>query len=156
MGLKRIITTSVCILMGMMLLGKTPTHLTVELTSDSTYDFLLTEKPVLTFESGNLVVNGDSETSYSIEGVKNFHFTHRITGNKDIRNDEIRFILLDEATIQVQNIESESKVMLLGVMGTLISSVSVDSDGTATVSLPATKGVYILSVAGKSIKIIRK
>lgn len=156
MGLKRIITTSVCILMGMMLLGDPPTHLTVELLSGNTYDFLLEEKPVLTFNSGDLVVNGNSETTYSIEGVKNFRFTRKVSANEDIRKDNICFIFLDEATIQVQNLKPQSKVMLFGMTGALISSGTADSDGSAIVSLPTKKGVYILSIEGQSLKIIRK
>ncbi len=50
----------------------TVSYMTVELKAGVKYSFLMADKPVATFKSGDLVVNGDAETSYSIEGVKNF------------------------------------------------------------------------------------
>ncbi|MCQ2209050.1 MAG: T9SS type A sorting domain-containing protein [Paludibacteraceae bacterium] len=157
MNLKQIILASACILTGMMSVSAEATYLTVELNAGNKYNFLLADKPVVTFKSGDLVVNGNSETSYSIEGVKNFHFTEGdVTKVEQLSSEEIRIVSLDEATIQLQNLDKQAVVTLMNVSGMLISSSKTNEDGTAIVSLPKTKGVYILSVAGKSFKIIRK
>lgn len=157
MGLKRSILVSAAIMLGMTQLNAEPTHLTVELKAGDKYSFLLADKPVVTFKSGDLVVNGDSETSYSIEGVKNFHFTEgEASGLETLSSGDIRISSLDGSTIQVQNIGKESIVTLVNVSGVLVSSAQSDSEGSATISLPQSKGVYILSVAGKSLKIIKK
>ena len=157
MGLKRTFLASAALILGMTQISAASTHLTVELKAGSKYSFLLADKPVITFSSGDLVVNGESETSYSIEGVKNFHFTEGdLSATENLPKDAIRIISLDNSTIKVENIGKESIVTLVNVSGALISPSKSDSEGTATVSLPQSKGVYILSVAGKSFKIIKK
>lgn len=157
MGLKMRILASAALILGMTQISAAPTHLTVELKVGSKYSFLLADKPVVTFSSGDLVVNGESETSYSIEGVKNFHFTEGdLSASENLPKEAIRIISLDDATIKMENIGKEMIVTLVNVSGALISSSKSDSEGTATVSLPQSKGVYILSVAGKSFKIIKK
>ena len=148
---------SAALLLGMMQVNAEANYLTVELKAGNKYSFLLEEKPVVTFSSGNLVVNGNSETSYAIEGVKNFHFTEgEVTSAQALSSGEIRIISLDNATIKVENIEKGSIVTLVNVSGMVISSTKADSNGTTTIGLPQAKGVFILSVAGKSIKIIKK
>lgn len=157
MGLKRTFLASAALIFGMMQINAAATYLTVELKTGSKYSFLLADKPVVTFSSGDLVVNGESETSYSIEGVKNFHFTESdATGIETISKDAVSIVSLDESTIQVKNIASVSIVTLVNVSGALISSSKADSEGMVNISLPQAKGVYILSVDGKSFKIIRK
>lgn len=156
MRLKQIILTSVCIFMGMMSVSAEATHLVVKLKSGNTYNFLLADKPVMTFESEELVVNGDSETSYSIKNVEKFYFMNELTKVEQLSSEEIRIVSLDDATIQLQNLDKQAVVTLVNVSGMVISSSKANEDGTVTVSLPTAKGVYILSVAGKSFKIIRK
>lgn len=157
MNIKRIIATSATLLLGLMSLNAAATHLTVELKVGNKYSFLLADKPVITFAGGDLVVNGDAETSYSIDGVKNFHFTEGdASGVESLSAGDIRIISLDDATIQVQNLDKSSVVTLVNVSGVVFSSVKADAEGSATVSLPQAKGVYILSVGTKSFKIIRK
>lgn len=157
MKLKKFISTSVGLLLGVMSLNAAPTHLTVELTIGNKYNFLLADKPVITFDNGALVVNGDAETSYSIEGVKNFHFSEGDASKAESMSaGDIRIISLDNSTIQVQNLEKSTLVTLVNVAGSVLSSVAADVEGSATVSLPQTKGVYILTAAGKSFKIIKK
>ena len=157
MGIKRLIATSATLLLGLMSLNAAATHLTVELKAGNKYSFLLADKPVITFAGGALVVNGDAETSYSIEGVKNFHFTEGdASGVETLSSGDIRILSLDDATIQVQNLEQKSLVTLVNVSGVVFSSVSADAEGSATVSLPQAKGVYILTAGGKSFKVIKK
>lgn len=157
MSIKRIIATSATLLLGLMSINAAATHLTVELKAGNKYSFLLADKPVITFSNGDLVVNGDAETSYSIDGVKNFHFTEGdASGVESLSVGDIRIVSLDNATIQVQNLEKSSVVTLVNVSGVVLSSVKADAEGYATVSLPQAKGVYVLSVGAKSFKIIRK
>lgn len=157
MGLKTRILASAALILGMTQISAVPTHLTVELKAGSKYSFLLADKPVITFSSGDLVVNEESETSYSIEGVKNFHFTEGdLSATENLPKEAIRIISIDDATIKVENIGKESVVTLVNVSGALVSSKKADSEGTATIALPQSKGVYILTAAGKSFKIIKK
>ncbi|MBR6112746.1 MAG: T9SS type A sorting domain-containing protein [Paludibacteraceae bacterium] len=157
MGIKRRILASAAVALGITQIYAASTRLTVELKAGDKYSFLLADKPVITFSSGDLVVNGEAETAYSIEGVKNFHFTEgEASSSSNLAKDAIRIISLDNTTIKVENIESQSIVTLVNVSGALISLTKADSEGTATVSLSQAKGVYILTAAGKSFKIIKK
>ncbi len=132
-------------------------YLTVELLTGDKYSFLIADNPVLTFDTGELVVNGNPTTSYSISGVKDYHFSFSSADAVDqLGSKEIRIVGVDEQTIKVLNVEPSSLVTLVSTAGQKIFSVNADASGVATVNLPTIKGVYVLSVSGKSFKIIRK
>ena len=58
MGIKRRILASAAVALGITQIYVASTRLTVELKAGDKYSFLLADKPVFTFSSGDLVVNG--------------------------------------------------------------------------------------------------
>ena len=52
--------------------------------------------------------------------------------------------------------EALEKVSLVGVNGMTIFTALTDNEGSVNVVLPEQKGVYVLTVGTKSIKVIRK
>lgn len=132
-------------------------YMTVEQLNGAKFSFLLDSNPVVTYEGGNLVVNGSPTTSYSIDDIKNYHFTEEDeTAVKNKAADMLRIVSLDEATLQVQNAKASEKVTLVNINGVVLSSSLADKEGSANVKLPEQKGVYVLTVGTKSIKVIRK
>lgn len=157
MNAKRIAALSLGFLMNSALLYADATYVTVELKSSEKYSFKLNEKPVITFENGDLVVNGDALTSYAISGVKNFHFNESDeTGTEVLDENTIGICRVDENTIMVQRAAQSAVVSLISAKGVVLSSQTSDVAGNAIVSLPSAKGVYILNVGNKSFKVIRK
>ncbi len=133
------------------------THLIVELKNDKKYSFLLADKPVITFDNGDLVVNGNESTSYAISEVKNYHFGEGIqSASQTLNANELCITYVDENTIKVQNASANVPVVIFNVSGSAIVNVVTDSEGVATLQLPSQTGVYIVKVADKSFKVIRK
>lgn len=132
------------------------THLIVDLRSGESYEFLLKEKPVITYESGDLVVNGNAATSYAIAKVKNYHFEDLGAGVPSVEVSHLRIVPLDENTLQVENAPQGVDVVLNSMAGALQAQTKVDTDGVATVTLPQAKGIYLLSVGKQTFKVIRK
>lgn len=155
MNFKKIIT--LCFLGVSMLANAEITHVTVELKEGGKYSFLLAEKPVITFKGADLVVNDNAATSYALSDVKNYHFTESDeTKVEAVANAEIRIVNLNEQTIEVQNSEASVKVNLIAANSAVLSTTTTDANGKATINLPQTKGVYIVTVGNKSFKVIRK
>lgn len=155
MKLKNLLT--LCLLGGALLAHAVETHLTIELKSGSKYNFALADKPVITFENGNLVVNGNSETSYSIEGVLNFHFSEGEESKaKTLQANELQFTALDKDNIKISNANAGTIISLFTTNGIVLTNTKADNDGIAVVNLPKEKGVYVLTAGNQSIKIIRK
>ena len=148
---------SLCLLGAALLVNAAETHLTIELKSGSKYSFALVDKPVITFENGNLVVNGNSETSYSIEGVLNFHFTEGdASKSESLQANVLQFIALDKDNIKIANANAGTIISLFSTSGVVLTNTKADNDGVAVVNLPKEKGVYVLTAGNQSIKIIRK
>lgn len=147
---------SVSLLLGSFSAFADPTYITVEQRDGQKFDFLLSEQPVFTFSNGDLVVNGDASTSYAISGVKNYHFTSTVTELGVVSANELRVVYIDASTIKVQNAEANAVVSLVDASGKVVLSEKTDSECSAVVGLPQVKGVYVLSVADKSFKVIRK
>lgn len=129
----------------------------VELKSTSKISFLLEEDPVVTFENEQLVVNGNATTSYAISSVKNFHFSEfEETAAKEQLANMMSIFSIDEARLQVQNAKANEKITVVNMDGIAVASSSTDNEGSAVVTLPNQKGIYVLTVGTKSIKVIRK
>ncbi len=121
-------------------------YMTIEQKNGAKFSFLLKDNPVITYENDNLVVNGNASTSYSIEGVKNYHFTgNDQSAVEDTKADVqmLRFVGFDENTIKVENASVGEVVVLVNING-------------AIVTFPSQKGLYVLNVDNKSLKLIRK
>lgn len=131
-------------------------YMTVELKNGQKYSFLLSEKPVITYENANLVINSNATTSYALENIKNYHFTKIAASIIETSSLALRIISIDEATIEVQNANPLEVVTLTAMSGAKVLTSYVDTDGKVQVKLPNNRGVYVLSVGNKSFKVIRK
>ncbi|MBR4839286.1 MAG: T9SS type A sorting domain-containing protein [Paludibacteraceae bacterium] len=132
-------------------------YMTVEQKSGEKFSFLLKDNPIVTYKDGDLVVNGDPVTSYAISGVLNYHFTEsNESGVKNLNANVLRIVSLDDNAIGVENAAAGAKVSLTNLSGAVLSTTTTDPSGAAIVTLPNTKGVYVLSVGKQSFKVIRK
>lgn len=132
-------------------------YMTIEKNNGSLISFLLADNPVITYQDGNLEVNKDANTTYSFDDIKNYHFTEEdVTAAESVSAIALKFVWIDDATIEIQNAQSGAAVALTAVNGVVVSNSKVDADGKATVKIPNNKGVYVISAGKQSFKIIRK
>lgn len=149
-----------CLSYGALNCSATVKYMTVELKSSEKYSFLLADKPVVTFQNADLVVNGSAETSYAISGVKDYHFTEKdeteATG-ETLKSVETGCVIFENnGVVFVQKANPSADVLLFNVNGVVLSKTSVDNNGNAELKLPDFAGVYVLSVGNQSFKLIRK
>lgn len=131
--------------------------LVVEMKDGSSVSFILSEKPVLAFQDRNLVINRDSETSYSFENIKNYHFAKcEMTATKLSAYETLQVVWVDDQTLEVQNANPSSLITLTVINGTVVSKSKADETGKSSVKVPNNEGIYVLSVGNQSFKIIRK
>lgn len=149
-----------CLSYGTLNCSATVKYMTVELKSSEKYSFLLADKPVVTFQNGDLVVNGSAETSYAISGVKDYHFTEKdeteATG-ETLKSVETGCVIFENnGVVFIQKANPSADVLLFNVNGVVLSKTSVDNNGNAELKLPDFACVYVLSIANQSFKLIRK
>lgn len=148
------VISSLCMAFGMSAESKC---MIVELMNESAISFPLTEKPVITFQNRNLVVNKDAETTYSFDDVKNFHFSEcEATGVETLTTNVIRVYQIDDETIEVQNVQPKTIVTLTSSNGVVLFQTEAGADGIAVIKTAKLTGVYILSAGNQSFKIIYK
>lgn len=154
MKLKQILT--VCLVSSSVFLNAAVTHLTVELKSGDKFNFLLAEKPVITFKGGELVVNANAQTAYSIADILNYHFTEGEQSGVELQQpDLLQLVAVDEQHIGVRNAEPGATISLCSATGVVLVAENANAEGVATLQLPQQKGVYILTTGKKSIKIVK-
>lgn len=142
---------------GSMCANAAAQYMTVEQKNGEKFSFRLDDNPVVTYSDGNLVVNGNAETSYAISAVKNYHFTENdLSGVANFAADVLQIVGVDDNTIRVENTRAGSLVVLYNVNGVQVVDAVADQMGVATIALPNKKGVYVLTVGNKSLKVIRK
>ncbi len=130
-------------------------YVVLELQNGSLFSFQLADKPEFTFTDDEMVINGNAETTYVIDEVKNFRFSDsELTGAPTQSSEEVRVVSLDQNTLQILGANG-APLRLMKSNGTLILSMSAVTDGS-TIELPREKGIYIITVGKQSIKVIRK
>ena len=149
-----------CLSYGTLNCGAAVKYMTVELTSGTKYSFLLADKPVVTFQNADLVVNGSAETSYAISDVKDYHFTEKdeseATG-ETLKSVETGCVIFENnGIVSVRNAKTSADVTLINVNGIVLAKTIADEDGSADIKMPEPKGVYILTIERQSFKLIRK
>ncbi len=92
--------------------------------------------------------------AYSVSNLVSMKIS-QLTGLDNAESSDVRVVSLDNATVQVQNADANAKVVLYNVCGMCLATVTADEDGMATVSLPQSSGVYVISVVGNSFKVVR-
>lgn len=145
------------LLLSSIALKAAPYCLIVDLKNSEKFTFALSDKPVITFKAGEMVVNGSSSTSYAISEVKNYHFEEVLpTAAENISKDELRIFQVDENTIQIYGANPGAQVVVVSIAGVVVSAQYADADGAATLQLPSQKGVFVVAVGDRSFKFIRK
>ena len=133
-------------------------YMTIEKIDGTLISFKLSDNPVITHEEGNLLVNKDAKTTYSLEDIKNYHFTEsdNTTHTPEYAAKVLRIVRIDDETIEVQNADAGSVVSLTTINGVVSFKIMADAEGKAIVKMPRTAGVYVLSAGNQSFKFIRK
>ena len=129
--------------------------LVIKLTDGNTHTFVLSEKPVITLPGGNIVVNGSASTTYARSEVEKFYFVYDDgTGIESVGKDNIKFNYVDGENVRISGLKDKTIVSVASLDGKIISTQKSDGTGSVTVSLGnQLKGIYIISVGGRSIKI---
>lgn len=134
------------------------THLVLELKSGEKYLFLIKENSAMVFSERSVVIEGKSDCSYLVENVKGYHFiSDEVTATESFTNSDIFITQTDDKTFLISNIDGSSVVYVVDLSGVVLSSVPADENGVASVTLPQSKGLYIIKVGNnKSFKVLRK
>lgn len=153
--IKRFITTLSVISLAFAVYAESK-YMTVEKNDGTKISFLLENNPVITYQNDNLVINKDAKTTYSLEDIKNYHFTANNQSAADlVASSALRIIRIDDETIEVQNAEPLCNISVVAISGAVVSQAKADAEGKAIVKLPNNAGVYVLSACKQSFKIIR-
>lgn len=129
---------------------------------NTTFKFVLTDNPLITFDSGNLIITSDKDTiSTALSEIKDY----RIESNKvstSIRSIKDETVNKNQPDISCTNTEithlkAGAQVTIYNINGVQVSSVAADCEGKAILHLTQLpQGVYILHAGNKSFKIINK
>lgn len=144
---------------GCLSASQATTYMTIELKSGKTIDFALSDKPVITYNESQLVVNGKSSTSYAFADVKEYRFTEGTQGSvksEIVSGDAPVLFYVEEDIVNIKNAKASEKIALFSVNGITLALVEANAEGEATLQLPSAKGVYVLTIGTLSFKIVRK
>lgn len=130
--------------------------LVVHLMSGETYNYVLSEEPVITFSGEKIIINTtNTEHQFSMEAVKFFNYElQNTTAIGEVTTDGMR-ILGDR--IVFSGLPANSPIYLYDTGGQLYLKTAADADGNAVVELSSiSKGVYIVKANNISTKITKK
>jgi hypothetical protein len=155
--MKKILILFIGILASMTIFAQEKNALVVKLTDGSTNTFVLSNKPVVTMPGNNVVISGVASATYSRSEVEKFYFIYDDgSGIESIGKDNIAFFYEDGENVRITGLKDKTTVSVASLDGKIISTQKSDGTGIVTISLGNhPKGIYIISVGGRSIKVRR-
>ncbi len=131
--------------------------MTIEMKTGTKYNFLLDSNPVITYSYGDLVVNDGEYSTYEISRVRNYYFTEtNPSATSSVSASGTGIVTVNGETVEVRNADVKEKVVLSTVAGAVLAESFADYNGFASIALPNSKGVYLLTIGENTIKVIRK
>lgn len=134
--------------------------LRVELKAGSTEDFILSEKPVLTFSATECKFSSpEYEVTHHLGDINKAYFTFTSSSLNDVSADNLRIDLSQPGLINISGMPAEALVYVYDINGQLMVQAKADNAGFASVDISAlnTGSVYIVSISNtKTFKIIKK
>ena len=135
-----------------------PHELVVALHDGETLSYVLSEKPVITFNGNKMLIESSKMMSSEIDlsEVKSFHFEIP-NAIADVSENEVSFVRLG-TNVQIYGLTEAEKSIQISDMGGRATTAGVSIEGTTAnvnlASLP--KGIYMIKIGNKqSIKVPR-
>lgn len=153
----RLLAIMVLLTPMLQVLANNQTALKLVMNNGTTASFLLSEQPVLSFESHLLVVSSNTvSASYQLSDVKEYYFVELGNSVEELQKDEVRFVRQSNDEVIIYGL-SPSVVCVYDLSGRR-RPVSIQQQGNAVVvSLQQLQAAtYIIHLNQQSIKIIKK
>lgn len=132
-----------------------PNTLVIKLRSGETANYLLTDKPKLTFEAARLVIKSDSyEVAYELSQLDRYYFS--TTGTDGIGVSDVAGQAMDRNgdLLSFSGLKAGAEVAVYSAAGVAVAGAKAGSDGCAVISLSDMPGgVYVVKYGKVSTKI---
>lgn len=142
-----------CICIGIQ--AETKKSLVIQKSDGSLTSFMLSELPELTFDNRSIIISiGGQSTSFQIEDVVQYYFEE--VSDNTIREIKQKYTISNDV-ICIGDIIPQNQVRLVSVDGKIYPSHISITEGQTIISLASLpKGVYIIQIKNKQIKVIKK
>lgn len=132
--------------------------LVVKLRSGETADFTLADKPKLMFDGKCLVIKSESyEVAYELSQLDCYYFSDKGTNSIDKSGVTAGGFNRDGDRLLFSGLTAGSKVAVYAATGVLVTTVKVENNGCASLSLSEMpKGVYVVKYGNVSTKIQKR
>ena len=162
--LRTVLMTGALALVGFSMSAQTAekpvSKLQVELKDGSKEIFLLADKPVITFNGDNCVIDSNTlSASYNMGDILQAIFLDENTKADNITANTIMVDLSDPSMVEISGADPSTIVNVYSITGTIAASGAADENGHASINISdLQKGaVYIVSVnATNNFKLIKK
>lgn len=132
-----------------------PSVVTFELSNNRKQSFQIEDVSVINYRNDSLFLEGKAATSYAFNDVKKYYFSESgLSVIPDVAEKELRIIYLDNENVELKGLEGQNEIFLFNALGQMIKRVS-SKESNVRLELPIEKGVYILKVNDRSVKLTK-
>lgn len=122
--------------------------------------YILSDRPVLTMPEDNVVVeNKDLTSTYKRSEVKMFYFKkvdEEVSSIETVGENVVSYKFIDNNSFFISGLPTGTVVKIFSINGSLSLSQACDESGSVCLPLHSlSNGVFVISFAGRSIKIKR-
>lgn len=150
-----------CILFGVAMgmcgsLYADPSVVTFEMSNNTKESFQLEDVASIQYRNDSLYLEGKAATSYAFDDVKKYYFSQpALSVLPEIADNELRIIYLDNQNVEVKGLVGQNEIFLFNALGQVVRRVS-SNESAVRVELPKEKGLYILKVNDRSVKLTKE
>lgn len=138
------------------------TNLIVDLKTGATEEFMLPEKPVLTFSTDECTITTPKlVVTYDMADVEKAYFAERpkTVGVDNTSAETVSIDLSVPETVIVRGLKSGTGVVIYDISGRTVARAQADNEGTATLSTESMtpNTVYVVSISNiKNFKLYKR
>ncbi|MDD6552535.1 MAG: T9SS C-terminal target domain-containing protein [Prevotellaceae bacterium] len=117
--------------------------------------FSLSDKPVITFTTDNLVLTTSKETiEYPITAYRSFSFVDETTGIRTVTSPGAVSVTIGNS-VSAEGLEAGSSVTIVSLSGEVIGHATVDRNGRVDIPLNGRTGIFIFHSTSRTFKFIK-
>lgn len=129
--------------------------LVVSMKSGQSESFVLAEKPTIKFTTSGMLINSESAVAaYDRDAVEKFYFVEGTTAVETVKDSNFSFTFVDGENVIITGASGEVRVY--GSNGQLVHRHTVAGSGANISLADMEKGIYLININNRTIKIIKK
>ena len=135
--------------------GQVEPYLYLEKKNGDIVELLFTDGTITILDNQFLVETPEHRFEYEFDDVESFYFSDKNVSVENLKTSNLKMYVDDYAVLHIVSDEPLGKIVIYDITGKILQNETAEASETAIDLSMFAKGIYIVNVKDKSLKIIK-